>query len=505
LSTPDTTAADDLRDDYRDFPARTTGHPTGFWFFFWGEFAERCSYYGMRAILPLYMTAQLKVPDADAASWYSTFKMACYFLPLLGGYLADRFFGKYWTIVGFSVPYVLGQLLIGFEDQTMLVLALALCAMGSGVIKPNISSLMGLTYDQQRPGNVPLRANAFLWFYFSINVGSTISMLALPVVRNKYGYQVAFLFPAALMALALAVFAAGKRFFATETVGPRPLTPEESEQRQELMTQYGWFLGLLVFTWLRFVTLARSVGHLFGIFALLVFFWVVYEHNDNLWVFFARDRMDLTPPSWVPEWFTREVEVNGAKQQELAPDQFQFINAALILILVPLSTWFWPRVDPTGKRFPHTTKMLIGFLFTAAAPAAMAAAGYLAAGGAKVSTGWMVLAYFLLTVGEVLVYGTGLDLSYAYAPDRLKGFVTACFLVTNALGNLINTQFTKFYENFPDWWRWLGRHLWEGWPWSSQPLSPGGYFVVDTGIALAAAVAFYFVGRKFTRSSTMAA
>src|ERR1700729_3831724 len=82
-----------------------TGHPPAFWFFFWGEFAERSSYYGMRAILPLYLTTQLKMPDDKASEWYYTFKMACYFLPLLGGFLADRFLGKYWTIVGFSVPY----------------------------------------------------------------------------------------------------------------------------------------------------------------------------------------------------------------------------------------------------------------------------------------------------------------------------------------------------------------------------------------------------------------
>src|SRR2546427_2001511 len=99
-------------------PAAPDTHPTGFWFFFWGEFAERCSYYGMRAILPLYMTTRLAMPDDQAAAWYSYFKAACYLLPLLGGYLADRYLGRYWTIIGFSVPYVVGQLLIGVESRT---------------------------------------------------------------------------------------------------------------------------------------------------------------------------------------------------------------------------------------------------------------------------------------------------------------------------------------------------------------------------------------------------
>src|ERR1700679_4162571 len=90
---------------------RLRDHPTGFWFFFWGEFAERCSYYGMRAILALYMTERLGVDKADAGTFMSLFIAACYFFPLVGGYLADNYFGKYWTIVGFSVPYVVAQFL----------------------------------------------------------------------------------------------------------------------------------------------------------------------------------------------------------------------------------------------------------------------------------------------------------------------------------------------------------------------------------------------------------
>src|SRR5262245_47070345 len=87
----------------------STSHPPAIWFFFWGEFAERSSYYGMRAILFLYLTAALHYSDTDATPLYSAFKMGCYLLPLLGGLLADHWFGRYWTIVGFSVPYVLGH------------------------------------------------------------------------------------------------------------------------------------------------------------------------------------------------------------------------------------------------------------------------------------------------------------------------------------------------------------------------------------------------------------
>src|SRR6476646_8556403 len=190
-----TQAQEQLTQDIADTPSRNPiihffqSHPTGFWFFFWGEFAERCSYYGMRAILALYMTERLGVDKADAGTFMSLFIAACYFFPLVGGYVADNFFGKYWTIVGFSIPYVVAQFLVGTEDRYLVFGALALLAMGSGVIKPNISTLMGLTYDQQRPGQDQLRTAAFSWFYLSINVGAALSQFAMPWLRNKYGYQ----------------------------------------------------------------------------------------------------------------------------------------------------------------------------------------------------------------------------------------------------------------------------------------------------------------------------
>jgi POT family proton-dependent oligopeptide transporter len=437
-----------------------SGHPIAIWFFFWGEFAERCSYYGMRAILPLYLTSKIGLPDEKASEWYFAFKMGCYFLPLLGGWLADRYLGKYWTIVGFSVPYVIAQLLIGIENDWVVMLALALCAMGSGVIKPNISALLGLTYDQQRRGNEPLRASAFLWFYFAVNVGALISLFALPILRNKFGYQVAFLFPAGFMAGALAIFAVGRPHYAKETVGPPPpMSPTERAEQQKVLFR------------------------LLGVFLLVVFFWVVYEHNDTQWTFFARDHIDLTMPSWAPSWL-EATDKDGTPTGKLAPDQFQFINALFVLLLVLFFQWFWPKVDPTGKRFPQTTKVLFGFLFTGTAPALMALAAQGTVGEAKVSMWWIVGAYIILTLGEVLLYGTMLDLSYAYAPARMKSFVTACFLVTNALGNLINMQYAKLYNT---------------------SLSPETFFTIDAGICFAAAAAFFFVARQFNRNAANAA
>src|SRR5262245_36717825 len=310
-----------------EIPTTSQRHPTAIWFFFWGEFAERASFYGMRAILPLYLTTVLGFSDADGGERYYWFKMAAYFLPLLGGIVADRWLGRYWTIVGFSVPYVLGHFVLGIEDRFWCMIALfALLVPATGVIKPNISSLLGETYDQQRPGQDSLRVSGFQYFYFAINVGALISMFVVPIIRTKYGYATAFQFPAWLMVGALAIFALGKPFYAKEPKNRDKTPAQRQEQRAtlgwfvvivallawylaykyrgdaiQLFAQYKWEVpscALSVALWafaLGIVAAAVKVyfmftpemratlARLFGVFGLIVLWWVAYEHNDSIW------------------------------------------------------------------------------------------------------------------------------------------------------------------------------------------------------------------------------
>jgi dipeptide/tripeptide permease len=457
-------------------------HPAGFYYIFFGEFAERCCYYGMRTVLLIYLANCLELPQERANSTYSIFKASCYLLPLLGGFLADRYFGKYWTIVGFSVPYVVGQLLLGLNSTPITYLALGLLACGSGVIKPNISTLMGQTYDQKRPGQTQLRSAAFQWFYFSINVGALLSMAALPIVRDHLAgnhakerlklavlpedfkftpadyaaaYPTTFMLPAVLMVMALGAFAAGKRHYALETPGvAKPVTPAE-----------------------RTVQLA-ALRRLLGLFLLMTFFWVAYEHNDSLWVLFAKQHMDL------------KLSLFG-RSHTFAPDGLQWVNSLCVLLLIPFFNFLWPRIDPAGTRFPATRKMLLGFLVTAAAAGFMAILGFAAAHG-KVSGWWLIVAYVVLTIGEVLIYGTGLELAFAAAPDSMKGFVTACYLLTNTLGNLVNSLWVRHFSADLN-------------PEQAYQLAPGPFFLATAAITFAAAIAFHFVGQQFNKPAANAA
>jgi len=574
-----------------------TSHPVGFRFFFWGEFAERCSYYGMRAILALYMTKRLGVDEADAGTYMSLFIAACYFFPLIGGYVADNFFGKYWTIVLFSVPYVIAQFLVGIENPYVVFFALMLLAMGSGVIKPNISTLMGMTYDQQRPGQEQLRTSAFSWFYMSINIGAGISQLAMPWLRTNYGYQVAFLFPAGLMALALALFALGKRHYARETIERKVVT--DGPPPPDTVTATGIPVHYKAVTAAEkakdLVLKIEVLAKIGALFLAVMFFWAIFDQSASTWIFFADTFMDTNLFGFTA-----------------SADQIQAFNAWFIVALMPVSVWLFKTLDKAGYKVKATQKMTVGFLLTGLSMAIMSFAGFqagskqdavkittpegtlvvpagsvklnevalVAKGGAvklsgasagtavfgpvkvtasdfeydaakkqlmfaagtvtlsdgtvltvanghlsgtlpdaaaltkggvlepllksaeerakvstepdKVTVGatewvdpaervtvwWQVLAYLIITVAEILISVTGLELAFVAAPPTMKSFVTGCWLGVVFLANLlINAPITRLYPG----------------------MAPGVYFAM-LGVAVTlVAVIFQPIATKFNR------
>ncbi|MBL9123611.1 MAG: MFS transporter [Planctomycetaceae bacterium] len=429
-------------------PPTATGlgqHPIGFWFFFWGEFAERCSYYGMRAILLLYMIDALKFEEGKASEWMHIFMAAVYFTPLLGGWIADRFFGKYWTIVGFSLPYILGHVILGVEDVRYLAAALCLLAMGSGVIKPNISTLMGLTYDQQRPGQDRLRGDAFAMFYFAVNIGAFLSSMAMPRIRNDYGYSWAFLFPAALMVLAFALFAAGKPFYAKETIGKSTTADEDG------VTKWGVLTRIL------------------GLFGVVAFFWLVFDQSVSTLTLFAKDHLDLT------------LRIFGTEIYTFTPDQVQSFNPLLILILLPVITYSYRLLPKIGLNPRPTDKMFVGFVLTGLTAAIMSVAGFLAGEG-TVSIWWEIVAYVIVTVAEILISVTGLELAFTAAPKSMKGFVTGCWLAAVGCANIAAMFIAPLYSK----------------PW----MTPGLYFGGTALAAIPVCLAFYWVAKNFNEQST---
>ena len=475
-------------------------HPIGFWFIFWGEFAERCSYYGMRAILVSYMMDKLYMSPKSAGTYYSMFVAGCYLLPLVGGFVADNFLGKYKTIVFFSLPYILGHVVLGVENNLCLFIALAMLAMGSGVIKPNISTLMGLTYDQKRPGDDELRTTAFSLFYVAINIGAALSQIAIPWVRTNYSYRMAFLFPAILMAVAFVIFAAGKRYYATEFISKAAAPPEERALQWQILGRIG------------------------GLFLLVAFFWAIFDQSSSTWIIFGRFYQDTLLLGW-------HVDV----------EQVQATNPILIVVLTPLFAALWAILRNYGMPVKATDKLVAGFLLTSLCMGIMAFPGFKAgpietlavplgavesqqaaedklekelprvyAGmigalanpmpGAVVAAAeagvpmqttklfvcpenqmtiwWQVLAFFIITIAEILISITGLELAFVAAPKSMKGFVTSLWLLTVFIANFFQPRRSPSF---------------------TRSMNPGKYFAMLSGLLVVVAAAFFFVAQRFNR------
>ncbi len=440
--------------------ARLKEHPTGFWFIFWGELAERASFYGMRTVLALYLTTVLKFSQADGATIMPAFMAACYVTPLLGGFIADRVLGRYKTILYFSGPYVLGHFILGgMENRTGLFIALVLLALGSGSVKPNTSTLMGQMYEEQKKG--ALLTEAFSYFYAAINIGSAASTLALPWIRDRVanlprdldltgpltpeqfqalerGNAVALMIPAVLMIAAFGAFAFGKKYYPQEKV--RDLPPKTAEQKAAERT-----------------TLVRVAG----IFALIAVFWFVYDQSASTWIYFAKDHMDL--------------RLFG--NFSVTADQVQGLNPILIVTLTPIFNAIWEslRARRGGVDVPDTRKMLLGFAIVVGSMMIMAGAGF-AAGDGKVSVWWMCLATLVITLAELCISVVGMEFAFKVAAPGTKSVVTAVFWLTVTGGDTFASFFNKA--------------LW-------GTVSPGMFFAIQVGITAVAGAIFYLVARRF--------
>ncbi len=204
---------------YQSAPFASPDVPPGIPYIIGNEGAERFSFYGMRAILVVFMTQHLlnregtlgPMSDAEAKGWFHLFVSAVYFTPLLGALISDGLLGKYRTIITLSLVYCLGHLALAVDHTRLgLAIGLGLIALGSGGIKPCVSAHVG---DQFGQTNQHLLSRIFGWFYFSINLGAFFSMLATPWLMEHWGASVAFGVPGVLMGAATLIFWAGRYKF----------------------------------------------------------------------------------------------------------------------------------------------------------------------------------------------------------------------------------------------------------------------------------------------------
>ena len=405
---------------YLTAPIKTEKMPPGVPYIVGNEAAERFSYYGLRAILVIYMTQYLvnrqgqlaPLSDSKATEVYHHFMSAVYFLPLLGAVISDIWWGKYKTIMVLSLVYCFGPLALALDHTTLgLYTGLALIAIGSGGIKPCVSAHVG---DQFGASNQHLLTKVFGWFYFSINFGSFFSTLLTPVLLKKpqFGATWAFGIPAVLMLVATWVFWIGRRKFVHIPAGGKAFFTETFNKE-----------GL------------KQVAKLLPVFAFMPVFWSLYDQSSSRWILQAKE-MDRVIFGY-----------------DILAAQTHAANPILVLIFIPL---FTKIIYPVLNRFFTLTplrKVGIGFFITTASFLVPAWIEVLLARGERPHIYWQLLAYILLTAGEVMVYLTMLEFAYTQAPRRLKSIIMSLSLLCISLGNeltaLINRAIRIFdLENF---------------------------------------------------------
>ncbi len=389
---------------YRTTPDEIAHMPPGVPYIVGNEFAERYSFYGMKALLVVFMTSYLMGPggthapmgDEEAKGWFHLFSAAVYATPFLGALVSDGLLGKYRTIIALSLVYCLGHLALALDDTRLgLGVGLSLIAIGAGGIKPCVSAHVG---DQFGRLNQGLLERVFGWFYFAINLGAFVSMVLGPLLLHHFGPSLAFAVPGVLMMLATLVFFLGRDKFAHIPPGGRAFV-------RDALSKDG----------------LRMLGRLGGMILFISMFWSLF---------------DQTGSSWVLQGSKLNTRVLGV---DLFAEQLQAANPILVMLFIPLFSYvIYPAIS---RVFPLTPlrKISIGFFVMVPAYLISAFIEQQLATGHQPSILWQIPAYFVLTAAEIFVSITGLEFFYTQAPNRMKSLVMSLFLGSVSLGNLFTS------------------------------------------------------------------
>ena len=453
------------------------------------EVCERFSFYGMRNILTPFLVSTLlfSEPAADRAGLakdvFHSFVIGVYFFPLLGGWLSDRFFGKYNTVLWFSLIYCAGHaMLAAFDDNRAgFYSGLFLIALGSGGIKPLVVSFVGDQFDQS---NKSLAKVVFDAFYWSINFGSFFASLLMPIFLREYGPAVAFGIPGILMGVATLLFWMGRTQYVRvpPTRGNDPhgfysvaktalLANADGQGRPGLaIAAVGLLLAVaLLAGWalkpsfwpqqLEFVITAclalgalivfggigtslqldrahvvhpddaiedvRAVLRVLIVFGLVTPFWSLFDQKASTWVLQGNAMRVPHEAWWWPSWLVRE------------PAQMQALNPLLVMVLIPFNNVFvYPLLRRMGYEATALRRMGWGIALSGLAWIGAGLIQLHIDGGNSTSLAWQILPYVLLTTGEILVSATALEFAYSQATTAMKGVIMAFWYLSVTFGNL---------------------------------------------------------------------
>lgn len=448
------------------------GHPAGLSTLFFTEMWERFSYYGMRAILTLYMTKSfaeggLGFDEKYAGIIYATYVSSVWYLPLPGGWLADRIFGARRAVLIGAIIIACGHYSMAINSQLTFFAGLVLIACGTGLLKPNISAMVGQLYSDEDKR----RDAGFSIFYMGINLGAFLSPIVVGFLAQSAWFRGVISsmgmdpnsawhwgFGAAGVGMTLGIvqYILGRRKL--EDVGNKPVITraEESGSTDYLSLilalvggavgvgvglyygEAGWisalfpgvvgfFVGYLaaILRWLNGDELKRVLV-IFFLFLFSILFWMTYEQAGSSLTLFA-DRLTRTtilgwtyPSSW-----------------------FQSVPAIFVIIFAPIIGAVWQKLGSSQPSSPG--KFTIGLFFAGIAFVVIAFASTLTGAG-RVSPAWLVLVYFLQTIGELCLSPVGLSTVTKLSPARMVGLMLGVWFLSISIGSYIAGLTTRLFE-----------------------------------------------------------
>ena len=462
----------------------TKGHPKGLYLLFVTEMWERFSYYGMRALFMLYMVQALLFDKETASQVYGSYTGLVYLTPLIGGYIADRYWGNRRSIVVGALTMALGQFLLFLSAcyfreaglaQYLMFCGLGLLVLGNGFFKPNISTMVGRLYTD----NDGRKDSAFTIFYMGVNVGSTLAPLVCGLVGNTghpEDFKWGFLASCIGMLAGAAVFQALKDKYIRDPEGnPVGTAPEKREEASEkkpsrayssarvwlmvggtvaltLLFSVNWdadaahlfagadWIGSLIYATTIVMpvviiadrSLSRSekmrIGVIYIIAFFVIFFWAAYEQAGASLTFFADEQTDRHIGSW-----------------EMPASYFQSFNPIMIVLLAPAFASVWSFLGKKGIEPSSPCKQAIGLFLLSLGYLYIAFGVRGVEPGMKVSMVWLAGLYLIHTMGELCLAPIGLSLVYKLSPVRFSSLLMGVWYLSTSAANKFAGLLSGYY------------------------------------------------------------
>ncbi|UOU98625.1 peptide MFS transporter [Chryseobacterium daecheongense] len=468
---------------------KNSRHPKGLWVLFGTEMWERFNFYGMRALLTLFMVNSLLIKEADAAIIYGGFLALCYLTPLLGGFISDKYIGNRNAILIGGTLMAIGQFLLFISASTfsgsigsaklIMWLALFVIIFGNGFFKPNISSMVGSLYPKQEKSKLD---SAFTIFYMGINIGAFLGQFICPYlgdvkdattgVRDIFAFKWGFLAASIAMIIGTVTFFILKNKYVVTPEGrpigglPKHNTSADFEEGETQTAKFsGASLGItgLIFVALFFVfryilvgefgfssvemgqlikgiiypfiysagiSLAflimssaenaverQRIGVIYIVSFFIIFFWAAFEQAGSSLTFIADNQTDRNIFGW-----------------DMPPSMVQIFNGIFVVILAIPFSLLWDKLRAKGKEPVSPMKQAIGLALIALSYFIIAHNVKDLGNSGLLAIKWLMLLYFIQTMGELCLSPIGLSLVGKLAPKRFASLLYGVFFISNAAG-----------------------------------------------------------------------